>query len=671
VRFSLQDVKKQVRRRDGELAVMLHFLRPGELRAEIARLIDYHEQRLGQPRERFAQDEAGALVGDYRLANCLLATLSAWYVWRQPAWDDVLCEASDAARVALDEAAIRSPAALRLALFDQVNALHAGFLDTRTRPAALEAFAAQYHLDVPRLESLLALDAEEKALLTRDAATPPSADAVAALYNQWVFEAALSSSSEVRFDIDCAAFLEAQRTGDAGALTGIGAVIKRLCYLARRLGVYYDLAYEETLTDMRSMLLHLTLYGPQEMTGTPQQYGRRVARLCRALLGYGVASAAHSGPRRQSAAALNKAIRHAEATVHVFQNTYRFFMDTELLALLPAPEQEREPPRVAESATIYDSGIEQTFSEAFASLERSQGTDGWQLEREPEPLLLSAGTGDSFARGIFIPDFALTRGTRRIYVEILGFWTPAYRERKIQKLKQLRGRADLILAIPVEASPVFASLAADYPLVEYRDQLSATDLLRVLQTRYDDFEERLASLDVERVRSQVRAAGFVPERACYELLRCYRRSELPRAAARVLDPEMAYLPGLGLYLLDWLEHRHVSFVEWIEAKCESELPLSPILQECKSRWPELAGCDDVAIETLIGLWPEMQIRRSSIFEATLVVPAPRGEKAEERATAPSPETVAPASAVKKVARGRRTASRKRAPQETSQQNLWE
>src|SRR5579885_1803760 len=137
-------------------------------------------------------------------------------------------------------------------------------------PAALEAFAAQYHRDVPRLESLLALDAEEKALLTRDAATSPDADAVAALYNQWVFEAALSSSSEVRFAIDCAAFLEAQRTGDAGALTGIGAVIKRLCYLARRLGVYYDLAYEETLTAMRSMLLHLTLYGPQEMTGTPQ-----------------------------------------------------------------------------------------------------------------------------------------------------------------------------------------------------------------------------------------------------------------------------------------------------------------------------------------------------------------------------------------------------------------
>ena len=193
----------------------------------------------------------------------------------------------------------------------------------------------------------------------------------------------------------------------------------------------------------------------------------------------------------------------------------------------------------------------------------------------------------------------------------------------------------------------------------------------MLQTRYDDFEERLASLDRERVRAHVRAAGFVPERACYELLRCYRRSELPRAAAHVLAPDMAYISGFGLYLLDWLEHLHRSFVEWIEAKGKSELPLSTILQECRFHWPELAGSDDAAIETLIGLWPEVQVRRSSIFEATLVVETLRGEEVEGGATSPSAETVAPTPGVKKVTRERRATSKKRAPHETSQQNLWE
>ena len=46
MRFSLQDIKKQVHRRGNTLTVSLHFLHPGELRGEIERLVSYHEQLL-------------------------------------------------------------------------------------------------------------------------------------------------------------------------------------------------------------------------------------------------------------------------------------------------------------------------------------------------------------------------------------------------------------------------------------------------------------------------------------------------------------------------------------------------------------------------------------------------------------------------------------------------
>lgn len=664
MRFGLQDVKKQVRRREGESVVTLHFLRSGELHAEIERLIVYYEQHCGQVRKQFAQDEASALVGDYRMANCLQATLSAWYAWRQPVWEDSLQRLSDDARAALEAAALNSPVSLRLALFDYVNAHHAGFVGAQQRATVLATFAALYHLDSAALEYLLALDTDDEAVLARVSVQPHPPE-VAALYNQWVFEAALFNSSEVRFTIDCEAFLELQRTGTAETLTGIGAVIKRLCYLARKLGVYYDLAYENTLPGTHGTLLHLTLYGPQEMTGNPQQYGQRLAHLCRVLLGYNtMSSSAH--PRRQTGVLL-KAVLRTEATVHILQNACRFTMDATLLALLPSPEQEREAGRVAEAPSMYDSSIEQSFAEAFTALERSQGTDGWQLEREPEPLLLAPAKGEISAPGIFIPDFALTRGARRIYIEILGFWTPAYRERKIQKLQQLRGQVDLVLAFPYEARQAFAGLASDYPLIEYRDQFSPTDLLRVMRERYDDFEERLASLDREDIRTRVRAAKFVPERACYRLLHCYRRSELAKAAAHVLVPdEIAYTPGLGLYMLAWLEHLHHSFVVWIEAKKQSELAVSVVLQEWKAMCPELTACEDTVIETFLDLWPEVQIRRSTIFEAILVVEAARDMEAEECEQALFVRERPP-----KAGRERNVGSKKRAQQGTSQQNLWE
>ncbi|HEV2583480.1 MAG TPA: DUF790 family protein, partial [Ktedonobacteraceae bacterium] len=284
MRFSLQDIPKRVQRRGGELTVTLHFLRRGEARDEIARLIAYHEQMLGQPQRAFSIDDARTLVGDYRLAHCLLAALSAWYSWRSPGWDDVIGRmGGDAGIGALAETGITSPVQLRLALFDYVNARHAGFLDAHNRLSALEQFAASYGLAVADLEYLLLVDTDEEAVLVRDGSErPPSPDEVAALYNQWVFEAAMFNASEAHFVIDCAAFLAASKEHTASSTpAGIGSVVKRLCFFARKLGVYYDLVYEG------ANLLHLTLYGPQDMTGAPQQYGARLARLCRLLLGYG------------------------------------------------------------------------------------------------------------------------------------------------------------------------------------------------------------------------------------------------------------------------------------------------------------------------------------------------------------------------------------------------
>ncbi len=77
--------------------------------------------------------------------------------------------------------------------------------------------------------------------------------------------------------------------------------------------------------------LHLTLYGPQEVTGAPQQYGMRLARLCRLLLGY----ALPKRDVRKRGHTLSSAIVEAEATIHFLQRAYNFNMDAHLLQLLP------------------------------------------------------------------------------------------------------------------------------------------------------------------------------------------------------------------------------------------------------------------------------------------------------------------------------------------------
>ncbi|MBV9616636.1 MAG: DUF790 family protein, partial [Ktedonobacteraceae bacterium] len=639
MRFSLQDVKKSVRGRD--MSVSLHFLRSGELHTEIERLIDYHERLLGQPQRYFSLDDARACIGDYRLAHCLIATLSNWYNWRSRSWDDVIQQMTMPPTLG----DISSPIHLRLALYTYVNIHYQGFLDTSTRASALQALAELYSLQVADLEYLLVMDGEDEALLVRSASQPPSPQEVIALYNQWTFEAALFNASNVHFVIDCNAFSRMQQRDDPLAnstvVTGAGMVIKRLCYLAHRLGVYYDLAYDErdfsSGTHAAPDRLHLTLYGPQEVTGVPQQYGIRLARLCRLLLGYAISKEG----RTQRGHTLSNAVVEAKATLHFLQRTYNFKMDSSLLQLLPSPvsrEQDAPP-----DATVFDSSIEQSFSAAFVSLASSQGVDGWRLEREPEPLLL--------ASSVFIPDFALTRGRRRIYVEILGFWTPAYRERKIQKLQQLQDRTDLLLAIPVEAKDAFASIAAHFPIVYYDGQLSVTQVLQALHNHYDDFAERLEQIDIPQVRERVLRDGLLPERLCYEVLYCYRRSELSLAAERVVGADVLFTPGIGFYSLAWLEQLKHSFVAWL--RTVRAAALSEVMQEARRRWPELSICEDATIEAVLALWPEIQIRRASIFEAMVEIVDEREPETEDVAE------VLSAKVAKKVVREKRVVTKKR------------
>ncbi len=73
----------------------------------------------------------------------------------------------------------------------------------------------------------------------------------------------------------------------------------------------------------------------------------------------------------------------------------------------------------------YDSNIEKIFAQKFELF-----NTGWAIEREPEPLITKFKTA-------FISDFILTKYENKVLVEIIGFWTSEYLERKIQKITQI------------------------------------------------------------------------------------------------------------------------------------------------------------------------------------------------------------------------------------------
>ncbi|MGH7626397.1 MAG: DUF790 family protein [Gemmatimonadaceae bacterium] len=86
----------------------------------------------------------------------------------------------------------------------------------------------------------------------------------------------------------------------------------------------------------------------------------------------------------------------------------------------------------------YDSGWERALARDFSARMRSGHAD-WTLSREVTPL---ASGGE-----LFLPDFTLRhRDGREALVEIVGFWTPDYLERKLRKVAAA-GLTQLILVV--------------------------------------------------------------------------------------------------------------------------------------------------------------------------------------------------------------------------------
>lgn len=652
MRIGLADLKKTISRRGGVPHLVPYLLRSGELAREIEALIALHESWLGRPRESFPEDRPAELIGDFRLARCLLTCLSDWYLWQSPEWPG---PANVAEATALAERGITNPGQLRLALYDHVNDTFGGYLPATQRETALDAFATNYGIARTTLDALLVLDTDPQAVLKRTTEAVPTADALAARYNQQALEAVLANAATVEWVLPAG-------YGEGGD-EPLGTIVKRICFLARQMGVWYDVAFEDDVLPVRELpqvaeqrapyilpvngaepaalstqaerALRITLYGPQEVTSVPQAYGERLARLCRALLGY------RRDPTAKGHAALADTGLSGAASVYLHGKPVTFLLDSRLLRLLRS-ETSRTIQESLAGAAAYDSSLEQRFAEEFAALEAAGEAQGWRLEREPEPLLLG-GT-------ILVPDFALTRGLRRVYLEIAGYWRPGYRERKARKLAELKDSVSLVVAAPTVAHAEFGALEGQIPFLWYKDRVSAQSLLGVLDTAYGDFTARLASLDVPSIRAEVAQRGRIPPTESYAVLHCYTRTEVA-AAIQLLsqgdDQPPEWIEGIGLCSAAWCDELLERLRAEVELTHEGRMPLDTLHERLVVALPELADLPIASVETLAERCG-LVIVRDSIFEAEVLSPeaaatlAASSEKAapETRQRRPQPRSPA-------------------------------
>lgn len=124
----------------------------------------------------------------------------------------------------------------------------------------------------------------------------------------------------------------------------------------------------------------------------------------------------------------------------------------------------------------YDSMVEEKFARAFQSLDLE-----WNLHREPAPLV--AG------RYVTIPDFSFERAGETLYMEIVGFWTEEYLQRKVEKLQRVEEPVLVVADEQLACSPHIRGMD---DVVFYKREVPLQPVIA-----------RLRELDEKRVKQEV------------------------------------------------------------------------------------------------------------------------------------------------------------------------
>jgi predicted nuclease of restriction endonuclease-like RecB superfamily len=118
----------------------------------------------------------------------------------------------------------------------------------------------------------------------------------------------------------------------------------------------------------------------------------------------------------------------------------------------------------------YDSSIEKMFG--------NLSLGSWKIRREP--TILKAG------KYAFVPDFALQRGNIKVYLEIIGFWTPEYLQKKVEKLKEVKEPLILLINKKLKCSE------KDFPaqdVIFFDKKIPANEVMRILR-KYEENKRR-------------------------------------------------------------------------------------------------------------------------------------------------------------------------------------
>ncbi len=315
---------------------------------------------------------------------------------------------------------IASPVHIRQRLFEESSRQGLALSDSQ-RHSIIKQIADEMHISSEDVQTIMWSDKDENLVLARF--DHISTKDLILWYNLSLFQTLLFKCTRLEFYVKG------------------GSHWKQVLRNVKRYGLMYSLEYHHAADSAndddgeKEDSIKCVLEGPLSLFRMTDRYGTSMAKLLPSIVGTPV--------WRISGTILKK--------TDDGQKIYSFELSNEstrefLRLRIDSPYQNDN-----DNDDMYDSSAEAAFAKRFRQYFDQGDGLGWRISREPDPLIADGKA--------MIPDFLFERFGRKVYFEIVGFWTKEYLERKAAKLEMLFGNngqgsknVDLLVAVNSELS---------------------------------------------------------------------------------------------------------------------------------------------------------------------------------------------------------------------------
>ncbi len=296
---------------------------------------------------------------------------------------------------------IATPIFIRQKLFEE-SSKQGLALSIIQRKNILQQIAIQMHISSDDVENIMWSDKDENLVLTQFNIINPK-DLIL-WYNLSLFQTLLFKCTRLEFYVKG------------------GIYWKQVLRNVKRYGLMYNLEYcSNGDSDDDNTSVKCVLEGPLSLFKMTDRYGTSMAKLLPSIVGTPIWKINGSIVKKHDD---GQKIYSFELSNESTQEFLRSTIDMTF-----QNDGNDTGNNVYDDNYVYDSSIETAFAKRFHQHFDQSDKFTWILSREPDPLIADGKA--------MIPDFLFERFGRKVYFEIVGFWTKEYLERKTAKLKIL------------------------------------------------------------------------------------------------------------------------------------------------------------------------------------------------------------------------------------------